>query len=231
MNSPNDLAEVGALMGDPGRAGMLSLLMDGRAHTATELAITAGMKRQTASWHLAKLTEAQLVTAEKRGRHRCYRLASSVVAGMLEAALVVAATPGRRRHRRRSKSDEAFRTARTCYDHLAGKLGVAIADSLVSRRCVLLSEDGGALTTAGARLLEGFGIDLRAIERRRRVFCRPCLDVSERRPHLAGALGAALAARCFERGWIERLQGSRTVTITEAGRRGFMEVFEITLRP
>jgi hypothetical protein len=115
--------------------------------------------------------------------------------------------------------------ARTCYDHLAGRLGVAIADALVARDAVMLSDDGGEVTAAGAAFLaEGLGIDLAAMSRRR-AFCRPCLDWSERRPHLAGAIGAALAESCFARGWIERIGDSRAVKITPRGRDALRELF------
>jgi DNA-binding transcriptional ArsR family regulator len=226
MSTANDLAEVGALIGNPARANILSVFFDGRAHTASELAASAGVTPQTASWHLSNLTAGQLLVAEKQGRHRYYRLASPLVAQVLEAALVVATG---RRHKPRSTQDDALRTARTCYDHLAGKLGVAMTAALVRRRCLLLARDGGKLTAAGIHLLTGMGVDLHTAERRKRIFCRPCLDWTERRPHLAGAVGAAIADRCFELGWIARTPDSRAVSITRAGRQGLMEVFGVDL--
>lgn len=222
------IAEIGALIGDPARANIVAALMTGRALAATDLANAAGVSRQTASGHLAKLTEARLLAAERHGRHRYYRLASPHVGRMLEAVMLVASeTPPR--YRPSSKLDEALRTARTCYDHLAGRLGVGLADVLAARRHIVMTEDGGQVTADGARFLDGFGIDLVAARRRRRIFCRPCLDWSERRPHLAGSLGAALAARCFELGWIERGEEGRAVAITDAGRSGFAESFGVEL--
>jgi DNA-binding transcriptional ArsR family regulator len=144
----NGLAEVGALIGDPARANMLSTLLDGRAHTTTELAANAGVALQTASWHLTDLTAGELLVSEKQGRSRYYRLASPLVAQMLETALTVA-TARRRRHEPSSRLDGPLRTARTCYDHLAGRLGVEMTVGLMRRRCLVLSRDGGELTTAG----------------------------------------------------------------------------------
>ncbi|MEI9982172.1 MAG: hypothetical protein WDN69_02520 [Aliidongia sp.] len=133
----------------------------------------------------------------KQGRHRYFRLATPLVAKMLESIMEVAAIEGAPRHRPRSAKDDALRLARTCYDHLAGRLGVALADALVARGQIVLSADGGEVTEAGRHFLAGLGIDPES-GNRRRIFCRPCLDFTERRPHLAGVLGAVLAAHCFE---------------------------------
>jgi DNA-binding transcriptional ArsR family regulator len=225
MTDGPNVAEVAALVGDAARANMLVALMDGRALTAKELAFAAGVTPQTTSGHLAKLAGAHLLTCIRQGRHRYYRVASPLVARMLESITLVAAIEAPPRHRPRSPRDDALRLARTCYDHLAGRLGVAIADALVARRAVVLSEDGGEVTADGAAFLShNLGIDLAEIPRRR-AFCRPCLDWSERRPHLAGAIGAALAQRCFALGWIERLRDSRAVAITPRGRGGLRERF------
>jgi DNA-binding transcriptional ArsR family regulator len=225
MTDGPNVAEVAALVGDPARANMLVALMDGRALTAKELAFAAGVTPQTTSGHLAKLAAAQLLTCIRQGRHRYYRVASPLVARMLESITLVAAIEAPPRHRPRSPRDDALRLARTCYDHLAGRLGVAIAGALVARQAVVLSEDGGEVTTDGAAFFsDSLGIDLAGIPRRR-AFCRPCLDWSERRPHLAGAIGAALAQRCFALGWIERLRDSRAVAITPHGRSRLRELF------
>jgi DNA-binding transcriptional ArsR family regulator len=225
MTDGPNVAEVAALVGDPARANMLVALMDGRALTAKELAFAAGVTPQTTSGHLAKLAAAQLLTCIRQGRHRYYRVASPLVARMLESITLVAAIEAPPRHRPRSPRDDALRLARTCYDHLAGRLGVAIAGALVAQQAVVLSEDGGEVTTDGAAFFsDSLGIDLAGIPRRR-AFCRPCLDWSERRPHLAGAIGAALAQRCFALGWIERLRDSRAVAITPHGRSRLRELF------
>lgn len=219
------LAEIGALIGDPARANMLSALMGGQALTASELAWHAGVTAQTASGHLAKLSAAGLLAPERQGRHRYFRLASPLVGQMLEGMMAVASLQSPPRYRPRSRIDEALQNARTCYDHLAGRLGVALADALRAAGHIELGEEGGSVTDQGRAFLTAFGLDLSEAGRQRRCFCRPCLDWSERRPHLAGALGAHLADRCFALGWVQRIKDTRALTITPAGQRGFRETF------
>lgn len=225
MTTANELAEIGMLMGDPARANMLTLLLDGRRHRASELCAVARVAKSTASWHLSKLIQGGFVSAERSGRNRFVRLNSPAVAHMVETALGIAAAQARHR----VHVDEALQRARTCYDHLAGRLGVAVTDALVHARCLHLHEDGGELTPKGRSLLGKFGLDLRAVERAKRVYCRPCLDWSERRPHLAGAVGAAIAGRCFELGWIERIRGTRALKLSKAGLSGFEHDFGVHL--
>ncbi|WP_210251050.1 ArsR/SmtB family transcription factor [Microvirga thermotolerans] len=227
MVSGITLAEIASLMGDVARANILSALMDGRALTASELAWHGGVGASTASGHLARLAEANLVTVARQGRHRYYRLASPEVAQAIEALMAVASS-GPKRHRPVGPRDVALRRARTCYDHLAGRLGTAIADALVERRHIVLSDEAGALTEDGRRFLCDFGIDLDRSGARGRALCRACLDWSERRPHLAGRLGAALCRRVFELGWVERIKDSRALSITAAGREGLCTTFGIT---
>jgi DNA-binding transcriptional ArsR family regulator len=221
------VAEIGALIGDAGRANMLHALMSGRALTASELAWIASVSAPTASQHLARLTEAELITVEKQGRHRYYRLSSPAVARMLEGISAVVATQGPARYRPASRVDEALKRARLCYDHLAGVLGVALADALAERDWLVFSEDGGVVTPAGRRFLRNFGLDLAELESRRRCFCRLCLDWSERRHHLAGSLGAAIASRCFALGWIERGKLDRSIVVTLKGQRGLAATFGV----
>ncbi len=196
-STANQLAAVAACAGDPARANILATLMDGRAFTAGELSGAAGVTPQTASGHLARMTEAGLLSVARQGRHRYYRLASPHVAQMLEGMLVVASEglPPEKFGPRTA----AMRLARTCYDHFAGRLGVSIADSLVAAGHVVLSDDGGTVTAGGRAFFARTGIDLET-HRGGRPACRPCLDWSERRYHLAGVLGARIAVSCFEHG-------------------------------
>jgi DNA-binding transcriptional ArsR family regulator len=228
MSEAPDLAEIAALVGDPARANILSALLDGRALTASELAYFARVTPQTTSGHLAKLTDGRLLSVMRQGRNRYYRLATPQVGQMLEGIMAVAAD-GPKRHRPASKLDDALRTARTCYDHFAGRLGVGLADALRERDHLVLADDGGELTDSGAAFLLDFGVDLSAVRQKRRTFCRPCLDWTERRLHLGGAVGAALASRCFELGWFTRSRDSRALTIAPTGRRGLDEVFGFSL--
>jgi DNA-binding transcriptional ArsR family regulator len=226
MNTGSLIAEIAAQAGDPARATILAALLDGRALTAGELAYAARITPQTASTHLARLTETSLITALKHGRFRYFRLASPRVAQMLEAIMAVAVE---HRPRFRPLSPEAIRlrSARYCYDHLAGRLSVALADVLSERGLVVLDEEAGQITDSGHRFLIDFGIDLSTTKRRH--VCRACMDWTERRPHIGGALGAALASRCFEIGWTQREKHSRAVIITAAGARGFHDVFGVAL--
>ena len=228
MTADVRMAEVAALIGDPARANILSALMGGQALTAGELAYAAGVSPQTTSGHLAKLAAGRLIACIKQGRHRYYGIATPRVAEMLEGIMaVVADAPPR--HRPASKLDEAMRHARTCYDHFAGKLGVGLTAALRAHGHLELTDDGGAITESGAAFLEDFGVDLAAARNRRRIFCRPCLDWTERRLHLGGTVGAVLAQRCFDLKWIQRVRDSRALTVTPAGRRGLSQTFGLSL--
>jgi DNA-binding transcriptional ArsR family regulator len=219
------LAEIGALVGDPTRASILTELIAGRALTAGELATAARITPQTVSTHLSKLADARLIRVERQGRHRYVTIASPEVAHMLESMLYVTGTD-----RPKAKAPRvygALKQARFCYDHLAGELGVALCDALVRARYVQLHDHAGQLTAAGMKFCEAFELELPA--RSRRPLCRTCLDWSERRPHLAGQFGAALAQRLIARGWIERAPQGRVVVITAGGRAGMRERFGFQL--
>jgi DNA-binding transcriptional ArsR family regulator len=223
------IAEIAALAGDPARANILSALLDGRAMTASELAFAAHVTPQTASAHLAKLTEAGLISATPSGRHRYFRLSSPKVAGMLETIGAVA-IDSRPRFRPLSPLAAQLRDARVCYDHLAGRLGVAIAEAMVRRGYIVLEDEGGHLTDAGMRFVAEMGVDLFDPKtQRRRHLCRACLDWTERRPHIGGAIGAALAERWLALGWVARAKDSRAVTLTPAGERGFRDSLGMSL--
>lgn len=228
MEGVNELAEVAALVGDPARANILVALLDGRALTASELAFSSRVTPQTASGHLSKLTNAKLLTLVKQGRHHYYRLAGPRVGRMLEGIMDVAAMRPPR-FRPYSKLENKWRRARTCYDHLAGQLGVGIAEKMCTHGHLVLSDEGGDLTPAGDKLLSKLGVDLDKARVGKRVFCRPCLDWTERRPHLGGAIGAAIAERCFDLGWVEHLRDSRGLKITAKGERGLLETFDLSV--
>jgi DNA-binding transcriptional ArsR family regulator len=202
--------------------------MGGRALSASELARIAHVTPQTASAHLARLVAHQLLAVQAQGRGRYFRLASPRVAQMIESIMVVA-IDGPKRYRPAAKIDDDMRLARTCYDHLAGRLGVALTDALVTRRCLHIDHEAGSLTEHGVQVLGDLGVDLAVREGSRRIYCRPCLDWSERRPHLAGHVGAALADACFEHGWISRQPQGRAIDITAKGRRMFRQHFGIEL--
>src|SRR3982751_3299231 len=172
------IAEAAALIGDPARANMLASLMDGRALTATELALTARVAPSTASGHLAKLVDGRLITVACSGRHRYYRLASPAVAGVLES-LMTLTLDGPPRYRPKTRCDEAMARARTCYDHFAGRLGVALADACAARHQVVLGDEGGLITDEGRAFFGKLGVRLDRPKKSRRAFCRPCLDWSK----------------------------------------------------
>src|SRR5689334_3392191 len=225
MDTGPKIAQVASLVGDPTRANMLAGLMDGRALTASELAYLSGVSPQTASGHLAKLKDGGLLALERQGRHRYFRLASPLVSRMLEGLMVVA-EDGPARHRKRWRGGEALRHARTCYDHMAGRVAVGITDALIERTYIVLNQDGGQVTCAGHAFLGEIGVSLSSVPKRR-VFCRPCLDWSERRSHLAGLLGAALLDFAFAREWVQRIPDSRALLVTAAGKQGFLDQFGV----
>jgi len=227
MSEVLDLAAIAALVGDPARANILCALLDGRALTASELAYAAHVTPQTASGHLGKLSAARLVIPAQQGRHRYYQLAGAHVAAMLESISAVAAiAPPRLRPIR---IDGQMRKARMCYDHIAGELGVALADALRDRHHIDFADDGGVVTELGETFFAKLGVDLSAARGSRRAFCKPCIDWSERRPHLAGALGASLARRLMELRWIARKRDTRALAITPIGWNSIERTFGCAL--
>lgn len=220
------IAEIAGLVGEPARAAMLSALLDGRALTATELAHAAHVTPQTASTHLAKLAEAGLVAPIRDGRYRYFRLASPRVAEMLDGIMAVA-LEHRPRYRPLSRHARELSAARICYDHLAGRLSVDLTDFFTTHDYIVLNEEAAEVTPAGTRFLTEFGVDLSVPSSTRRHFCRLCLDWTERRPHLAGAVGAALTKRYFALGWTERMKHGGAVTVTASGKHGFLATFGI----
>jgi DNA-binding transcriptional ArsR family regulator len=227
MKSGPDIAMVASLVGDPGRANMLTALLSGRALTASELAQEAGVTPQTASSHLSKLETGGLIEPEKQGRHRYYRLADADVADLLEGLAGLAARAGHMRVRTGPK-EPALRRARICYDHLAGDLGVQMLDSMVRQKLVRHRKQDILLTSEGERFLfRHMQISCEMLEHPRRPVCKACLDWSERRHHLAGTLGAALMKRFGELKWAARdtTPGSRIVNFSRNGERHFTALF------
>lgn len=226
MREGPDITRIAQLIGDPAREAMLSALMSGKALTAKELAAEAGVTAPTASGHLAQLTEARLLTVLRQGRHRYYALAGAEVAQAIEALTGLAARQGHLRTRPGPR-DAALRDARVCYDHLAGARAVAIYERLVTAGHLTLEHQALGLTPSGAAYFGALGIDLASLRAKRRPLCRMCLDWSERRPHLAGALGAALLDLMLERGWARRSQTGRAVEITPPGHLALNRLFPL----
>jgi DNA-binding transcriptional ArsR family regulator len=222
MKDGPNITNIGALIGDHARAEVLTVLMSGMALTATELADAAGVTRQTISAHLARLHDAGMLAMEAQGRHRYFRLASDEVAQMLESIMGVAFGSGAVRLRS-SPREPALRRARVCYDHLAGELGVLLYDRLARRGAFALDADGVKLTEEGHALVRALGIDAAALRHGRRALCRTCLDWSERRHHLAGALATAMLERFEALGWGKRVAGSRVFAFTPAGEQALRE--------
>lgn len=214
MKDGPNIAGIAALIGDPARANVLTALLDGRALTVSELALAAGVAMPTASGHLAKLAQAGLIEGERQGRHRYFRLSGPDVAEALEALMGIAERTGARRVRT-GPSDPALRQARACYDHLAGETAVAMFDALVARGA-LTAGDEPELTSTGEATFRALGLDLQGLRQSSRPLCRRCLDWSERRAHLGGALGAAILQRLLATGMARRGDG-RQIHLTPAG--------------
>lgn len=217
MNANPNISFIASLIADPTRAAILDALLDGCALPAGELAYIARVTPQTASSHLAKLIEGNLLTVEYQGRHRYYRLASPQIAFVLETISTVA-PPVEVRSLKQSDQLKSLRFARTCYDHLAGQLGVSICEALLERG--YMTEMDNNVTSSGADWLRNVGIHMERIPIKRRVFARKCLDWSERRHHISGVLGMTIASRFIELGWVSKAPNSRAVFLTDQGKEG-----------
>jgi len=216
------LARLAGAIAEPARARMLCCLLDGHARTATELAAVGEVAASTASAHLARLKEQRLVESVAQGKHRYFRLAGSDVAAMLEGLLVVAGAP---RGEFQPSTPSRLRAARTCYDHMAGKAGVALHDRLHAQGWLQADGDVYELTAEGAVALESLGLDIDDARRSRRRFACACLDWSERRPHLGGALGAACLQLALRRGWVRQALDGRELALTPRAQREMPELF------
>ncbi len=227
MQYDSSIANVGAAIGHPARATILSMLMDGCAHTATELAGAAGLAPSTTTTHLQMLVESNLINVEPQGRHRYYRLLSTEVAELLEQMMVLASQP----LPRPKASSEPIGEARSCYDHLAGRMGVAVFDGMVDRGWIELGKtrEDVDVTCKGHEALAAFDIDVSDLEKKKRRFAFCCVDWTERRHHMGGALGAALLEQFLKRNWLRRQPGSRTLMMTPSGRRLIKQKFDAEL--
>ncbi|WP_152657988.1 helix-turn-helix transcriptional regulator [Oceanobacillus sp. CFH 90083] len=228
MGNKPDFSYTAKLMADSSRAAMLEALLDLDGLPASELAKRANISLQTASGHLTKLVDGNLLCVEKHGRHRYFRIANADVAQAIEMLTVIAPPPKINSLKDFSRAKN-IQIARTCYDHLAGKLGVLLTDALIENGYLLEEENNFLVTKEGEQFFHDFNIDLEALRQKRRHFARKCLDWSERRYHLAGALGNAILIRLFDLGWIERLPG-RAVRVTDTGEKGLYESLGITTK-
>ncbi|MFN7154751.1 MAG: ArsR/SmtB family transcription factor [Acidovorax sp.] len=229
MNT-NQIARIASLLGEPARTAMLVQLMDGRLLTATELAKAGHVSAPTASSHLAQMVDAGLMCVEQRGRHRYHRLASGDVAKVLEGIMQIATQQRPHTPMVVGPRDKALRTARLCYDHLAGRLGLAIAERLLADEAIEFDGEAGRVTDRAAHVLERWGLPMATeqhqppSQHRGRPYCRPCLDWSERKSHIAGRLGAMLCAHCLDQGWLTRAADSRALAISPSGAAAFRDL-------
>jgi DNA-binding transcriptional ArsR family regulator len=226
MFMEKQFSAIASLIGDPVRSTILWTLMDGRAYTATELSIFADTSAQNISMHLSRLVQNDLLSVEKQGRHRYYRFARQEVAYAVEAlANLIPGKPGDRKFS--NESDSAVRYCRTCYDHLAGKIGVAITGSLLRQQLILQQKNTFTISAKGSKWFGALEIDMASLQSQRRILIRPCLDWSERQYHLAGALGAALLHKMLKEDWVRRTRNSRAMVITAKGRKQLNVYFKI----
>lgn len=215
MKVENEFSKIARLIGDKARSIMLWSLLDGKAYTATELAVCSNISRQSVSNHLSKLMEADLILAEKQGRHRYYRLANEQVAQAVEA--LASLIPDKKIEINKSPEAEKLAYARTCYDHLAGELSIQMTTSLLEKGVIVVVEKNYSVTEFGKDWFAEIGIDVENLKTKQRSFAHQCMDWTERKHHIAGALGAAILDHFFKNDWIRRKQNSREVVITALG--------------
>lgn len=221
-----DVTKTAALLAVPTRMTMVYALAGGVALPASELAYRAGITPQTASHHLALMVQAELLVVERCLRYRYYRLANPTVVDAIENLLALSSLPPIRDRRDRTTIDR-LHVARSCYDHLAGRIAVSLADALQEKEWIILQERDFHVTGAGEARFKDLGLDITALRQQQRHFARRCIDWSERRPHIGGALGAAMMARLQEMGWIKKKTGDRKVSVSSTGQTEFWKLFGI----
>ena len=224
----NQFIKTATLIGDATRASILWNLLDGRAFTATELSIVAGTSAQNISMHLTKLVEANLICVEKQGRHKYYRFSSKEVAYAVEAMANLIPKP-ENSSKKENENYPPIKYCRTCYDHLAGKIGVAVTDSLLEQKIIINKNDTFEVSLEGKNWFSDFGINLEEAQKQKRIFLKPCLDWSERRNHLAGSVGALLLHKMITEDWIRKTKNSRAIIVTGKGEKEFLTYFKIVI--
>jgi len=223
----DQFVKIATLIGDPTRAIIMWTLLDGKAFTATELVISANTSPQNMSMHLAKLLEANLLCVEKQGRHKYYRFSNKETAYAIEA--MVSLIPPFASKKNNSEKHSPIKHCRTCYDHLAGKIGVAVTESLLEQNIILDSNNAFEISQEGVKWFSNFGIDLPELKKQRRLFLKPCLDWSERKNHIAGSLGASLLEKMIADDWLRKTENSRAIQITGKGEKELLKHFKIVV--
>lgn len=224
----SDFSEIASLLGDKSRAIMLWNLLDGKAYTATELANCSGVSLQSASNHLAKLLQKNILSVEKQGRHRYYRFSSPEVAQVIESMAGLLSLQKDYKKVKKPKAS-AFTYARTCYNHLAGEVGVKITKALISHEIITPVEKQYVVTNNGKQWFLNLGIDTEEIQNVKRSFAHQCLDWSERKHHIAGALGDVLLEMMLQKDWFRKHKNSRELTLTSKGKQQLKELLKIDL--
>ena len=220
--------KTASLIGDPTRASILWVLLDGRAFTATELAVSVNTSPQNISMHLGKLLEADLLCVEKQGRHKYYRFSNKEVAYAVEAMANLVPKP-EVSLKNKPENYPPIKFCRTCYDHLAGKIGVALTDSLLEQKIIIEKNNAYEISPEGEKWFSRFGINIEEAQKQKRIFLKPCLDWSERRNHIAGSIGALLLNKMIAEDWLRRTKDSRAMIITGKGEKELLKNFKIAL--
>lgn len=224
----DQFVKTASLIGDATRASILWNLLDGRAFTATELAIAVETSAQNISMHLGKLLDANLICVEKQGRHKYYRFSNKEIAYAIEA-MANLIPKSEVSIKKKSEEYPPVKYCRTCYDHLAGKIGVALADSLLEQKIIIEKNGIFEISPQGKKWFTDFGIDVEEAQKQKRIFLKPCLDWSERRNHIAGSIGALLLDKMISEDWLRRNKNSRAVTITGRGEKELLKNFKIVV--
>ena len=220
--------KTATLIGDATRASILWNLLDGRAFTATELAIAVETSAQNISMHLGKLLDANLISVEKQGRHKYYRFSNKEVAYAVEAMANLIPKP-EISAKKKTENYPPIKYCRTCYDHLAGKIGVALAESLLEQKIIIEKNNTFEITSEGEKWFSDFGVNIGDAKKQKRIFLKPCLDWSERRYHIAGSVGTLLLNKMLEQDWIRRTANSRVIIITAKGEKEMLQNFKIVV--